>query len=52
MACSAVGAELTVVMIVVLMTGIAIGGSALEYIIGMARAASRLDVCAGQVECG
>lgn len=40
-------AVLSVVIIVLGVTGVAIGGSSLEYIIRMAGSTSRLNVCAG-----
>ena len=47
---SAIGAVLSIVIVALGMTGIAIGGSSLEHIIGMAGSTSHLDVCSGQFE--
>ena len=43
-------AVLSVVIIILGVTGVAIGGSSLEHIIGMAGSTSHLDVCSGQFE--
>jgi hypothetical protein len=50
MASSAVCAELTIVMIVLRMAGVASGGSAPVYIVGVTTGTWRLEMCTGQIE--